>query len=141
MCALLSSLNAVFAWAPNGIKQAIKDGWFPEKFAQENKRFGTPHWLLLMYYLVGMYPILLGQEIKAVSVIGANVGLIFAIFPVMAIAFLEKKNPEAYKNYSYIFKLGLYEGTRSNNSYYSILYSSCYIRFFKRRTRKKSIRK
>ena len=98
MCALLSSLNAVFAWAPNGIKQAIKDGWFPEKFAQENKKFGTPHWLLLMYYLVGMYPILLGQEIKAVSVIGANVGLIFAIFPVMAIAFLEKKNPEAYKN-------------------------------------------
>ena len=98
MFALISSLNAVFAWATKGIKQAIKDGWLPEKLAEENKRFGTAHWLLLMYYLVGMYPILIGQEIKTISVIGTNIGLIFSGFPVVAIMFLAKKRPKEYEN-------------------------------------------
>lgn len=98
MFALISSLNAVFAWATKGIQQAVKDGWLPEKLAEENKKFGTPHWLLLMYYLVGMYPILIGQEIRTISVIGTNIGLIFSGFPVVAIMFLAKKRPLEYKN-------------------------------------------
>ncbi|WP_068268664.1 APC family permease [Caviibacter abscessus] len=97
MAALLSSLNAVFAWATKGIKAAINDGWLPKKLAQENKMFKTPHWLLLMYYIAGMIPIILGQEIRAISVIGTNIGLIFSIFPVIAVMFLLKKNPDAYE--------------------------------------------
>jgi len=51
-----------------------------------------------MYYLVGMYPILIGQEIKTISVIGTNIGLIFSGFPVVAIMFLAKKRPKEYEN-------------------------------------------
>lgn len=98
MFALLSSLNAVFAWATKGIKQAIKDGWLPKWLANENKLFNTPHYLLLIYYLIGMYPIIIGQEIKSISVIGANIGLLFSGFPVVAIMFLKKKRPNEYKN-------------------------------------------
>ncbi len=104
MAALFTSLNAVFSWAPNGIKAAINDGWLPKQLASENKRFGTPHWLLLMYYLIGMYPIVMGQEIKVVSLIGANVGLIFSIFPIITLFFLKKKKPTEYANAK--FKLG-----------------------------------
>lgn len=104
MAALFTSLNAVFSWAPTGIKAAINDGWLPKKFAEENKKFGTPHWLLLMYYLIGMYPIIIGQEIKVVSLIGANVGLIFSIFPVITLIFLKKKKPLEYAKAK--FKLG-----------------------------------
>lgn len=104
MAALFTSLNAVFSWAPNGIKEAINDGWLPKKLAEENKKFGTPHWLLLMYYIIGMYPIVIGQEIKVVSLIGANVGLIFSIFPVITLFFLKKKKPLEYENAK--FKLG-----------------------------------
>lgn len=104
MIALFTSLNAVFSWAPIGIKAAINDGWLPKKMAEENKTFGTPHYLLLMYYIIGMYPIITGQEIKVVSLIGANVGLIFSIFPVITLFFLKKKRPEAHKNAK--FKLG-----------------------------------
>lgn len=106
MAALLSSLNAVFAWATKGIKAAIKDGWLPEKMAEENKKFNTPHYLLLMYYIVGMIPIILGKEIRAISVIGTNIGLIFSIFPVIAVMFLVKKNPKAYQNAA--FKLPIW---------------------------------
>ncbi|WP_156300396.1 APC family permease [Streptobacillus canis] len=98
MAALLSSLNAIFSWATKGIKAAIKDGWLPEKMAEENKKYNTPHYLLLMYYIVGMIPIILGKEIRAISVIGTNIGLIFSIFPVIAVMFLISKKPEAYKN-------------------------------------------
>lgn len=98
MFALLSSLNAVFAWATKGIKQAIKDGWLPKWLANENKLFNTPHYLLLIYYLIGMYPIVIGQEIKSISVIGANIGLLFSGFPVVAVMFLKKKRPNEYKN-------------------------------------------
>lgn len=98
MFALLSSLNAVFAWATKGIKQAIKDGWLPKWLANENKIFNTPHYLLIIYYIIGMYPIITGQEIKSISVIGANIGLLFSGFPVVAIMFLKKKRPQEYMN-------------------------------------------
>ncbi len=98
MFGLFSSLNAVFAWVTKGLKQAIKDGWLPTWLAKENERFGTPHYLLIMFYIIGMFPIVLGQEIQVVSVIGANIGLIFSIFPVLALMFLAKKRPDAYEN-------------------------------------------
>lgn len=101
MFALFSSLNAVFAWSTKGIKQAIKDGWLPKWLANENKIFNTPHYLLLIYYIIGMYPILVGQEIRAISVIGANIGLLFAGFPVVAVIFLKKKRPLEYEQASF----------------------------------------
>lgn len=104
--ALLSSLNAVFAWGTKGIKAAIEDGWFPKWLAVENKKYGTPHLLLGIFYVVGMLPILSGGTIEYIAIIGNNVGLIFAIFPVIATMFLPKKNPEAYEK-AY-FKLPLW---------------------------------
>lgn len=129
MAALLSSLNAVFAWATKGIKMAIKDGWLPEKMAEENKKFNTPHYLLLMYYIVGMIPIILGQEIRVISVIGTNIGLIFSIFPMIAALNLSRKKPTEYKNAKFklpewllivlsIVSLGIYViGIRSSWDY------------------------
>ncbi|MDD7305469.1 MAG: APC family permease [Peptoniphilaceae bacterium] len=106
MFAVASSLNAVFAWAPKGLKVAIEDGWLPKVLARENKKFGTPHFLILIFYIIGMIPILTGGTLEIIAVLGNNIGLIFAALPIVAVYFLPIKNREAYdKAY---FKLPLW---------------------------------
>ncbi|WP_455256764.1 APC family permease [Peptoniphilus asaccharolyticus] len=106
MFAVASSLNAVFAWAPKGLKVAIEDGWFPKFLATENKVFGTPHYLLLIFYILGMIPILTGGTLEIIAVLGNNIGLIFATLPIVAVLFLPSRNKIAYNN-AY-FKLPLW---------------------------------
>lgn len=106
MFAVASSLNAVFAWAPKGLKVAIEDGWLPEFLATENKAFGTPHYLLLIFYILGMIPILTGGTLEIIAVLGNNIGLIFAALPIVAVLFLPSRNKNAYEN-AY-FKLPLW---------------------------------
>ncbi|WBW49555.1 APC family permease [Peptoniphilus equinus] len=98
MFAVASSLNAVFAWAPKGLAVAVDDGWLPQFLAQENKTFGTPHYLLTIFYVIGMIPILTGGTLEIIAVLGNNIGLIFAALPIIAVMFLPSKNPEAYAN-------------------------------------------
>lgn len=96
MFAVASSLNAIFAWAPKGLEVAIHDGWLPQGLAKTNKRFGTPHYLLIFFYVIGMLPILTGGTLEIIAVLGNNIGLIFAALPILAVMFLPSRNPEAY---------------------------------------------
>lgn len=96
MFAVASSLNAVFAWAPKGLAVAIEDGWLPKGLAKRNKRFGTPHYLLIIFYLIGMIPIISGGTLEIIAILGNNIGLIFAALPMIAVTFLPKRNKEAY---------------------------------------------
>lgn len=92
--------------APKGLKVAIEDGWLPELLAIENKTFGTPHYLLLIFYILGMIPILTGGTLEIIAVLGNNIGLIFAALPIVAVLFLPSRNKIAYEN-AY-FKLPLW---------------------------------
>lgn len=92
-----SSLNGVFSWCTRGFAMAIDDGWFPKGLAKKNKTFGTQHYLLLIFYIVGMAPILFDMDITYISMLGNGVGMIFGIIPAFALFFLVKKNPEAYR--------------------------------------------
>lgn len=98
MFAVASSLNAVFAWAPKGLAVAIEDGWLPKVLAKRNKRFNTPHFLLLIFYILGMIPIVTGGTLEIIAVLGNNIGLIFAAMPIISVIFLPKRNKEAYDN-------------------------------------------
>lgn len=92
-----SSLNGVFSWCTRGLSMAIDDGWFPQALNKANKRFGTRHYLLLIFYIVGMLPILIDMDITYISMLGNGVGMIFGIIPAFALFFLVEKNPEAYQ--------------------------------------------
>lgn len=98
MFAVASSLNAVFAWAPKGLAVAIEDGWLPKVLAKRNKKFNTPHFLLLIFYIIGMLPIITGGTLEIIAVLGNNIGLIFAALPMIAVIFLPKRNKKAYEN-------------------------------------------
>lgn len=98
MFALASSLNAVFSWAPRGLRVAIEDGWLPKGLGKTNKKWGTPTYLLIIFYVMGMIPILTGSTLELVAVLGNNIGLIFASLPVLAVMFLPRRNRAAYEN-------------------------------------------
>ena len=55
--ALLTTLNGTLSWVTRGLQAAARDGWLPEKMAEENKA-GTPIILLMVFYAMGAIPIL-----------------------------------------------------------------------------------
>lgn len=105
MLALISSLNAIFAWCTKGLFKASHDGWFPRKFAVTN-RHGTPYIILTLFFIVGMLPILTGTTIEYVTILGNAVGIVFGIIPALALYNLHKKKPEAYEKAA--FKLPIW---------------------------------
>lgn len=67
MFALLTTLNFSIGMVTFPIMRACQDGWLPPKFAQCNKRFGTPHWILLTLFLIGYLPILFGLNLSTIA--------------------------------------------------------------------------
>jgi len=67
MFALLTTLNFSIGMMTYPALKACEDGWLPKGFAACSKRLGTPHWILLAFYLVGVVPILVGLDLTTVA--------------------------------------------------------------------------
>ena len=65
--ALLTTLNFSSGMMTYPALRACKDGWLPKGLATCNKKFGTPHWILLAFYLIGLVPILVGLDLTTVA--------------------------------------------------------------------------
>lgn len=100
MLALVTSLNAIFAWCTKGLYMATEDGWLPASVATTN-RFGTPYKLLSVFYVVGMMPIVSGMTLEYVTILGNAVGIIFGIIPVLALYRLHDRRREAWEKASF----------------------------------------
>ena len=97
MFALATTLNSTFTWVTKSLLIAIYDGYLPKALGHVNKRFGTPHWLLLIFYIIGAIPIVTGMSLNVVAQLGTGISLIVFAFPALAVTQLPKKYPEAYK--------------------------------------------
>ncbi|PTI84075.1 amino acid transporter [Staphylococcus xylosus] len=97
MFALATTLNSTFTWVTKSLLIAIHDGYLPKALGHVNKRFGTPHWLLLLFYIIGALPIVTGMSLNVVAQLGTGISLIVFAFPALAVTQLPKKYPEAYK--------------------------------------------
>lgn len=98
MFALATTLNATLSWVTKGIMIACADGWLPKSLGIVNKRFGTPHWLLTVFYVIGVIPILTGLPLTIISALGTGVLLLANVIPVLAATRLPKKYPVQYSN-------------------------------------------
>lgn len=96
MTALATTLNATLSWVTKGMLIACEDGWLPKSLGKVNKKYGTPHWLLTIFYLVGAIPIVTGLSLEFVSMLGTGVILFTDILPVISLIYLPKKYPNAY---------------------------------------------
>ena len=97
MFALLTTLNFSIGMVVFPVMKACQDGWLPKGLAAANKKYGTAHKILLMFYLVALLPILLGININTIA--NSTVILTTAIRGVICFVALAlpKKLPELWK--------------------------------------------
>jgi APA family basic amino acid/polyamine antiporter len=97
MIALVTSLNALMGWLPPPVVQACQDGWLPRRFGDMNKKFNTPHWVLLFIFLTAGSILITGWDIDSIAIVGtflANVGNIIVVITLMR---LPKTVPDLWK--------------------------------------------
>ena len=97
MFALLTTLNFSIGMIVFPTIRACADGWLPKKLAVRNKKFGTTHLILLVFYLIGIVPILLGINLNTIA--NSTVILTTCIRGVIAYAAMQlpKKLPELWE--------------------------------------------
>lgn len=93
--AIATTLNSTMGWVTKPVLAACQDGWFPKQIAVVNKRYGTPHILLFIFYVIGLVPILLNISLASLSTIGSGISLFMALIPMTSSLFLHKKYPDA----------------------------------------------
>lgn len=65
--ALATTLNATLGWVTKPVIQACDDGWFPKKLGHLHPKFKTPVYLLTLFYIVGVIPIILNISLDELS--------------------------------------------------------------------------
>ncbi len=84
MFALVTTLNSQLAACTKPLLQGCADGWFPKKFASVNEKHKTPHYLILMFYVVGLLPLVFGFNMNTISgtAVFSNsiIDILFAMF-------------------------------------------------------------
>lgn len=103
MFAVASTLNATFTWCTKGLLIAAEEGWLPRQAGLISKR-GTPWVLLIVFYIVGLIPILTGLDISTIARLGNGVSLIYVLFPIFTGYLIYKKNPEAMERSDFKIK-------------------------------------
>lgn len=67
MFALITTLNASVSWVTKPIMQACVDNWFPKSLAQLHPKYNTPYKLLIIFYIIGLFPIITGLDIGYIA--------------------------------------------------------------------------
>jgi len=101
--ALATTLNGTLSWVTRGLQQSAMDGWLPESLAKENK-YGAPVFLLLVFYIMGVIPIVTGMDTSLIANMGIGLGTPMMILEVIACWRLPKLEPEAYEKAPIKFK-------------------------------------
>lgn len=103
--AVSTTLNATYLWGTKSLIVISEDGYFPEKLARVNKRFGTPHFLLTFIFLISTVSLFIGGTRIETFAVFASIGGILIFFPVMGAALrLRSKAPEIYQKATFKLK-------------------------------------
>ena len=94
--ALLSTLNGTLSWVTRSLQASAKDGWLPTVMAKENK-YGIPHYLLLVFFIMGAFPILTGMDMNTISNMGIGTDMVSSFLMIFACWNLPKVVPEEWK--------------------------------------------
>lgn len=103
--ALLTTLNGTLSWVTRGLQAAAKEGWLPEKCAEENKH-GVPVIILGVFFIMGAIPILTGMDLTLISNMGIGTDMITEFMVLLACWKLPKMLPEEYKKSTYYMSEG-----------------------------------
>lgn len=104
MFALVTTLNAQVSWITKPVMQACVDNWFPKKLAKLHPKYNTPYYLLGIYYIIGMLPIIVGLDIGQIANSSLFLNYVVAIILAVGALRLPKMFPEQWKKSP--FKVG-----------------------------------
>jgi len=107
MFAIATTLNSTMGWVTKPVMAACADGWFPKKLAVVNEKYGTPHILLTIFYVIGLVPILLDIPLDTLGTLGSGISLFMALVPMFSSYFLYKKYPKEAASAPFRMKPGL----------------------------------
>lgn len=102
-CALISTLNATFAWAPKPVLQACDDGWLPKGLAKLSK-YNTPIVILGILYALGVICIFTNLSISSLGNITLIADCIITLIIDISVCRIGKICPEAWNKSK--FKVG-----------------------------------
>ncbi len=103
MFALFTTLNGTLSWVTRGLQAASREGWLPEKCAEETKT-GVPVILLGVFFVMGAIPILTGMDLTAISNMGVGTDMLTEFMVLLACWRLPKVFPEQYRKSSFYMK-------------------------------------
>ena len=107
--AVVTTLNATYLWGTKSLIVITEDGLFPKALARINRRFGTPHWFLIIIYLISSAALIVAGERVETFAVFASLGGIIIFIPVMGAALrLKKHHPQLYARSSIRLKGFLY---------------------------------
>ncbi|AEE92480.1 Amino acid permease-associated region [Tepidanaerobacter acetatoxydans Re1] len=95
--ALTTTLNSQIGGITKPVLQACIDGWFPKTLGKLHPKYKTPVYLLLLFYIVGILPILTGWDIGFVGNIVLFINRGFLIVLSISIVRLPKVIPEIWE--------------------------------------------
>ncbi|GAA1891812.1 APC family permease [Paeniglutamicibacter psychrophenolicus] len=108
MVALISTMNSEFSWGPKGLLAASDDGWLPRKMGAVNKRFGTPHWLLLILYFLGVIPAMVGVDISMIGTAASVFVQVMFMVIVICSLIMRHKMPQLHETAPFKLNKGLH---------------------------------
>lgn len=93
--ALLTTLNGTLSWVTRGLQRASFDGWLPKTLGKENKN-GTPVYLLALFVVLGLIPVVTGMNTTDISNMGTGCSKLSDLLMVYACFRLPDVLPDVY---------------------------------------------
>lgn len=95
--ATATTINANFAYVAKPLISACQDGWLPRKLGRVSKKTGIPSYLLTLFYIVGMIPLILRLSISDIADLCSAAGMIGASVIPIGLIRMMKKRPDLYE--------------------------------------------
>ncbi len=99
----MCSSDLTLSWVHRGLQAAARDGWLPEKLAEENKG-GTPVVLLMVFFVMGALPIVTGMDLTLISNMGVGTDMLSEFMVLLACWKLPDILPEEFKKSNFYMK-------------------------------------
>lgn len=94
--AVIGTMNAQLLWGSKSLLASIDDGWFPKRVGSVNRRFGTPHYLLTLLYVVGIVPAATHLSISVIASAGSAIGQVVFVLILAASLRLRYVRPDLH---------------------------------------------
>ena len=96
LLALATTLNSSFVWYSSAMQKGCEEGWFPKALVKPN-RYGVSYRLMIIFYLFGLVPALIGFDITVLSKMAVGLTTFMWMIPVFGLVNAPKRYEAEWK--------------------------------------------